>query len=217
MKTNLSKQWSLLSIIALPILYLIYLWNEIPQKVPMHFDINGNVDRYGNKSELIIITLLPLLIYGILMLIPKLDPKKQIEKMGNKYNSLAFVIVLFMSILAIYMIYTSVNSASISSNFIYIMVGGLFVLLGNYFKTIKPNYFVGIRTPWTLESEEVWIKTHKMSGYLWVTGGILIIVCALLFSAKITFYAVMSITLLLTVIVVVFSYLKYKEVEIQKD
>ncbi len=215
MKTNLSKQWSIISLIALPIAYLIYLWNKIPKEVPMHFDINGEVDRYGSKSELIIITLLPLLIYGMMILIPKLDPKKQLDKMGNKYNSLTFIIVLFMSILAIYIIYTSVNSTTISSNFIYIMVGGLFMLLGNFFKTIKPNYFVGIRTPWTLESEEVWIKTHKMSGYLWVAGGLLIIVCALLFSAKIAFYAVMGITILITIVVVVFSYLKYKEIESQ--
>jgi uncharacterized membrane protein len=217
MKTNLSKQWSIISLIALPIAYLIYLWNKIPKEVPMHFDIHGEVDRYGSKSELIIITLLPLFIYGMMILIPKLDPKKQLDKMGNKYNSLTFIIVLFMSILAIYMIYTSVNSTSISSNFIYIMVGGLFMLLGNFFKTIKPNYFVGIRTPWTLESEEVWVKTHKMSGYLWVAGGLMIIICALLFSAEIAFYAVMAISILLAIVVVVFSYIKYKELESPKE
>lgn len=216
MKTKQTTQWGLISIILLPILYLIYLWNKIPSQVPMHFDINGIVDRYGSKSELILVTMLPLFIYGLMLLIPKLDPKRQIENMGNKYNSLTFIIVLFMSIVAIYMIYTSIHTTSVSSNFIFILVGGLFMLLGNFFKTIKPNYFVGIRTPWTLENEEVWIKTHKFSGYLWIAGGLLIMICALLFSAEIAFYSVMSISLTLAAVVVVFSYLKYKDIEKRK-
>jgi len=213
MKTKQTTKWGLISIILLPILYLIYLWNKIPSQVPMHFDINGTVDRYGSKSELILVTMLPLFIYGLMLLIYKLDPKKQIENMGNKYNSLTFIIVLFMSIVAIYMIYTSVHTTSVNSNFIFLLVGGLFMLLGNFFKTIKPNYFIGIRTPWTLENEEVWIKTHKFSGYLWIAGGFLIMICALLFSAEIAFYSVMSIILTLVAVVVIFSYLKYKEIE----
>ena len=91
--------------------------------------------------------------------------------MGNKLNYLRFALSLFMSAIAVFIIY-SVQQSQSKPTFIFILIGLLFTILGNYFKTIKPNYFIGIRTPWTLENEDVWKKTHLLGGKLWFVGRI---------------------------------------------
>ena len=66
-----------------------------------------------------------------------------------------------------------------SISVVVILLGLLFMGLGNFFKTIQPNYFLGIRTPWTLESESVWKSTHRLAGVLWLVGGLLMVMMGL--------------------------------------
>lgn len=216
MKTNLSKELPIIGIVAIPFIYLAYLWNSFPEKVPMHYDMEGVVDRYGSKYELIIIPiLLPLLTYLIMLAVPYLDPKKQLDKMGNKFQSLKYAIVSFMSILATYIIYTSSNPSAMKTNILYALVGGLYMVLGNFFKTIKPNYFVGLRTPWTLESPEVWKSTHKLTGILWIIGGLIIIIFSMILSAKFAFIILMSTTAIITLVPIAYSYKEFKKLKSQ--
>jgi len=81
---NLKKELPLIGIVLLPFLYLAYVWNQLPAQVPLHYNIKGEVDRYGDKSELILIPIMTsLLIYVIFLAVPHIDPKKQIQKMGK--------------------------------------------------------------------------------------------------------------------------------------
>ncbi len=214
MKMKLTKELPLITIAAIPFLYLAYIWKSLPDSVPMHYDINGEIDRYGSKTELVLVSLLlPVLTYVIMQLAPLIDPKKQIDKMGNKYFSLKFTLVTFMSLLATYILYITKNPESMNNNIVFILIGGLFVILGNYMKTIKANYFVGIRTPWTLESPEVWKRTHKMASYLWIAGGLVIIIGSLLLSAKPAFYLLMICTAIVTIVSVGYSFKAHKDLE----
>jgi uncharacterized membrane protein len=208
---NLKKELPILAIVLLPFIYLAYIWSELPKKVPMHWNINGEVDRYGDKSELLLIPiLLPLLIYVIFLVVPKIDPKNKLHKMGNKLQTIKFLMTTFMSILALYIIYTAKNQSLTNPNYIVLFIGVLFIILGNYFKTIKPNYFIGIRTPWTLENETVWKETHKLGGKLWFLGGILIVIFSLLLKEHQNFTIFILITVVITVVPIVYSYLKFK-------
>lgn len=211
MTMKLKKELPLIGIVLLPFLYLAYVWNQLPEQVPMHYNIKGEVDRYGDKSELIMIPIMmPLLIYAILLAVPYIDPKKQLHKMGNKYQTLKVLLTTFMSVLALIIIYTAKNQSWANPNYILLMMGVLFIILGNYFKTIKANYFIGIRTPWTLESETVWKETHKMAGKLWFGGGILVVLFSLILDQKTNFIVFMSITAILALVPMVYSYLLYK-------
>lgn len=211
MKYSLKKEIPLLTIMALPFFYLAYIWNTLPEKVPMHWNIRGEIDRWGSKTELILILfLLPVLIYVIFLLVPLIDPKKKIEKMGNKYYQLKFLMVLFMSLLAVLILY-NVQSESLSNiKMVYVLIGFLIVALGNYFQTLQPNYFIGIRTPWTLENEVVWKETHRLAGRLWFFGGFVAILSVLLLPTKASFVAFISIVMVLALIPFVFSYLKFR-------
>ena len=209
---KLKKELPLIGIVLLPFLYLAYIWNQLPEQVPLHYDIKGEVNRYGDKSELILIPiLLPLLIYVIFLVVPYIDPKKQIQKMGNKYQSLKLILTTFMSALALYIIHTTKTGSFGNPNVMFLIIGAMYVILGNYFKTIKANYFIGIRTPWTLESESNWNETHRLGGKVWFVGGLLVIVCSLLLDAEINFKVFMGITIIIALIPIVYSYLLYRK------
>lgn len=213
MKLNLKNEIPILIFVALPFLYLAYIWNKLPEKVPVHWNIKGEIDRWGDKTELLIIPfLLPLMTYLILLIVPYIDPKKRLKEMGAKYQQLKFILVFFLSVLALFILYTSYNQKLPFINSIFIFIGLLFALLGNYFQTIKPNYFIGIRTPWTLEDETVWKDTHNLGGKLWFVGGILIAVTSYLYREQpniglIIFFAIVAV---LVVVPIVYSYLRFQ-------
>jgi uncharacterized membrane protein len=210
---KLKNELPLIAIVLIPFVFLAYIWNDLPQKVPIHWNINGEIDRFGNKLELILIPLLfPLMTYLIFLVVPKIDPKQQINKFGSKkYQNLKTLIIVFMSILAVLMIYMAKNQSFANVNLIVLPVGVLYIILGNYFKTIKANYFIGIRTPWTLENETVWKETHKLGGKLWFAGGLVIVMSSLLFENKANLIVFMMVTGIIIIIPIVYSYLKFKK------
>jgi len=212
MKINLKTEFPLFIIVALPFLYLAFIWNDLPKEVPLHWNIHGEIDRYGDKSELWIVPfLLPLLTYGIFLIVPYIDPKQNLNKMGKKFNILKFVLTAFMSVLALYVLYVSKTQSMTSFNGIVILIGALYVILGNYFKTLRANYFIGIRTPWTLEDEDIWKKTHEMAGKLWFIGGMVIILCGVLIDESVSFKLFLGITIMITIIPVISSYLQFRK------
>ncbi|HIP49054.1 MAG TPA: DUF1648 domain-containing protein [Lutibacter sp.] len=216
MKFNLKKELPVLAIVAIPFIYLAYVWNSLPEKVPMHWNIKGEIDRWGEKEELILIPfLLPLLVYLIFLVVPFIDPKKQLNKMGSKYQSLKLIFTLLMSLLAVFIIYTAKESTFSNPNYIFILIGILFIVLGNFFQTIKPNYFIGIKTPWTLENEDIWKKTHLLGGKMWFVGGLVIILTSLVLKNELAFVFFITITLALAFIPILYSYLLYKKGEIK--
>jgi uncharacterized membrane protein len=209
---KLKKELPLIAIVLLPFMYLAYIWNQLPTEVPMHWDIKGEIDRYGDKTELILIPLLlPLLVYIIFLVIPKIDPKNKLNKMGNKLQTLKFLMTTFMSILALFIIYSAKNQSITNPNYIVLLIGILYIILGNYFKTIRANYFIGIRTPWTLESEIVWKETHKLGGKMWFVGGIIVVLSSLILDKKPNFTLFAIITGIITIIPIVYSYILFKK------
>ncbi len=214
MKPLLKKEWPLILIILLPFIYLGYLWPHLPDKVPLHWNINGEIDRYGNKAELIIIPiLLPLLIYIVFLVIPKIDPKNKLNKMGNKLQSLKALLTIITSIIALFILYSVKIQNLPNPNYSILGIGVLFVILGNYFKTIQPNYFIGIKTPWTLENETIWKETHRMAGKLWLIGGLVVIFTSLVLDNKSNLTLFLIITGIITVIPIVYSYLLFKKLK----
>lgn len=209
---KLTRELSLIAIVSLPFIYLAYVWNQLPEKVPVHWSFNGEVNRYGNKIELILIPfLLPFLIYILLTFIPKIDPKNKLNNMGNKLPMLKTLLTTLMSLLALYIIYSAKNHSFSNPNLITSLIGILYILLGNYSQTFKPNYFIGIRTPWTLESEQVWKATHKLGGKIWFIGGIIVVLSSLFLNKSLNSNLFLVITLIIALVPVLYSYLLFQK------
>ncbi len=211
MKTSLKKELPLVLIVLIPFIYLAFIWNELPDRVPVQWDLEGEVNRYGSKAELLLFPfLMPFLIYLIFMLVPYIDPKKKIDVTSKKYQNLKIVLTAFMSALSIYLLYSVKNNTFSSPDLLIPLMGFVYIILGNYFKTIKLNYFIGIRTPWTLENESVWKTTHLLAGKLWFAGGILIVLLSLMLSHQTNFILFLVITGILALIPMIHSYLLFK-------
>ncbi len=198
-------------IILAPFVYLAAVWGQLPDIVPIHWNAQGEIDNYGSKESLLLIPiLLPLLTYLIFVFAPLIDPKKRLDSQNNKYQSFKVLLTGLMSVLAVFIIYSAYSAISFGISTITIIMGMLFLILGNYIKTLKPNYFIGIRTPWTLESENVWRKTHKSASVLWFVGGLAIIISSLILPNHIIFTAFITITIAITVFPILQSYFIYK-------
>ena len=213
MNLTLRKELPIIGIVLIPFVYLVYLWNTLPEKVPTHWNYKGEIDRWGEKYTLVgMVFILPVLTYALMLVIPKIDPKKRIEMMGGKFYQLKFALVLFMSFLAMFIVYSSQSQTVSKPNLIFALVGVLLVVMGNYFKVIQPNYFIGIRTPWTLENKEVWRLTHLYASKLWFVGGLLIVLASFILPNQILLPVFISVLVVMVLVPMVYSYVKFKAI-----
>jgi len=156
----------------------VYFYYHFPEQVPIHWNIVGEVDRWGSGiSSAISIPLIMIGMYLMFIFIPFADPRKERYNQFRKvYHVFKTLIIVFMAL--IYFI-TGFNALGYNlpiGILIPALVGVLFVLIGNYMGKIKMNWFVGIRTPWTLSSEEVWNKTHRFGGRMFILAGLIMII-----------------------------------------
>lgn len=203
-------------IILVPAVYLAITWNSIPASVPMHYDLEGNIDRYGDKSELIImvaiLTAINLLVYLLLPNLYRIDPKKYAVENKDRLFRIAFAVVVFLSAVICLIIYSSIRgNIHFGTRLIISGTGLLFAVIGNYLHTIRPNYFAGFRLPWTLNNDENWKKTHLLGGKLFFGGGLFIAVSCLFVPFKVSMIILFITVLVITVITCVYSYNLYKK------
>lgn len=161
--------------IVLPLVYLFLVWNQLPDIVPTHFGPSGKADAYGPKWTLTILSAVSIGVYFLLRYVPQLDPRLNKASLSEHYPKLVLLIVTFLALVHCLVIRASLSEMA-GESFTTILLVGVFLLfagIGNYFNTIKSNYFVGFRTPWTLESETVWRKTHQLAAKLYFGMGLL--------------------------------------------
>jgi uncharacterized membrane protein len=214
-KASSFETWLVCFIICIPAIYTASIYASLPDTIPIHFDMSGNPNGYAGRSSLVWIILLMAAVsfgmYQLIMNLPGIDPKKAAGQSPDVYHKIALVLVVFICAITIIIVYSIANRSIKINKLLLPIVGLLFSVLGNYMHSIKPNYFVGFRTPWTLESEDNWRKTHQLMGKIWVPGGILITIGTLLLPFKASFIFMLSVTMVMVVIPGVFSYRYYKK------
>jgi len=191
----------------------LLVYPSAPETIPVHWNASGQADGFGPKLlGLFAIPVFVLFLYAMFAAIPFLDPyKKNFQQFKNEYFCLKLGIILFFACLYAGMLYYSLVG---QFNFNYLMIpllAGLFYLLGVLMPRFKRNFFVGIRTPWTLASETVWDKTHKVGGRLFKAAAFLSL-AGLLFGDSAVWVAIASI-LVASLVTVVYSFLKFRKEE----
>ncbi len=179
-----SKELFLLLVAFIPAGYLAWWYGSLPETIPIHFNFSGKADGYGNKITLVYTTLLMTLVtigaYLLMRYLPQIDPKQTAGIPSLTFRKVGLGLLFFLSALNIFLIYSSITGGFKMNGFFIPLMGIFFMYIGNLMHSIKPNYFVGIRVPWTLEDPDNWRATHQLGGKLWVGGGILILLSALL-------------------------------------
>ena len=172
------KNWKTLlitSVIALlPILAGVILWAQLPEQLPSHWNAAGEIDGWSSKPfavfglPLIMVAAQWLCVLGTLA-----DPKK--ANHPDKVLHLVFWIIPTLSVVLNTLTYATALGKEVRVEVIMpVLVGLILAIIGNYMPKCKQNYTIGIKIPWTLNSEENWNRTHRFAGWLWTFGGIAI-------------------------------------------
>jgi uncharacterized membrane protein len=209
---TIRREFFLLIFTALPILYLLINWSILPDQIPIHFDFKGTPNGYGSK---LIFILLPIGLYLMMLVLPFIDPRKSNYEIFSKtYYKLRVILCLFIGIFDTIVIYNILHGIEKMGLFLPVSIFMLFTLMGNYMGNIRPNYFVGIKVPWTLNNDVVWTRTHKLAGKLWFWGGLAGI--AALFIVKNAAIVLLPVIIIIAVVPIVYSYIIYQKISNQQ-
>lgn len=206
-KKNLPKLIITSLITLIPIVIGLILWDKLPDQVPVHWNINGDVDDYTSKTQAVFLMPLVLVAFHWICVVgTSLDPKKQ--NINDKMFTLVLWIIPVISLLCNSLVYATALGHKVNVEVIMpLFIGVLFIIIGNYMPKCKQSYTMGIKLPWTLNDEENWNKTHRMAGFLWVIGGIVIMATAFLGA----FWLFFVVLIPMVVVPFVYSYLLYKK------
>ncbi len=174
----IKKNWVILTvtsiIILLPVLAGVILWDQLPEQIPSHWNMAGEIDSYSSKAFAVFAQpLIMLAIQWAAVFATNADPKRQNHQ--GKVLHLVFWLIPVLNIVLSAVTYTAAMGKEVKVEVISpILVGLIFVVTGNYLPKCKQNYTIGIKIPWTLNSEINWNKTHRLAGWLWVICGLAI-------------------------------------------
>ncbi|KAA5545697.1 SdpI family protein [Adhaeribacter rhizoryzae] len=204
----LQKESLRLLIIVLPFIFLAIFWNELPTRVPLHWNLHGEADGYGSKLAFVGLAAFNLLLFGLFLVLPHLDPKgKSYAVFQPKWYILQVITHLFITYLFFIFSFMALGyELPVALTIKYGLIG-LFLLLGNYLGSIRPNNFIGIKTPWTLSSSYVWNKTHRFTAQVWVLSSLLLLIFDFWHKKQWVFFIYLGV---LVVTPVVYSYFIYK-------
>ena len=157
-------------------------WPLAPERIPTHWNFAGEVDGYGSKGfGLLILPITAVLLFALLILLPRIDSRRaNFERFENTYRILRNTLMALMAGINVLVALSARGIAIDVGTILILLVGLSAMVIGNYLGKIRPNGAVGIRTPWTLTSNESWNKTHQMGGKLFVSSGLALIIASLI-------------------------------------
>lgn len=203
--------WAVLLLIGLMIVAGLWAYPRLPEQVPSHWNIRGEVDKYqGRFWGAFSMPLTALSIYFGMVLLPLVDPhRRNYAKFTGPYRLIRWAAIGFFAVMYIAILASAMGYRLRMDLIVNLSIGVLLLLLGNVMGKVKHNWFVGIRTPWTLSDPDVWRATHRVSSWVWSLTGVIVLVSALL-SAPYNFLAMFVAIMLATLFSVVYSYIAFR-------
>lgn len=215
MKTRLATIFVLILIIGATITGGL-LWNRLPDQMASHWNVNDQVDDYLPKIwGVFLMPLVTLGLFLIFLLVPKIDPlKANIAQFRETFNLFVVFMVGFMVYIYSLTLRWNLGSTNIAIGKAMLpALGLLFIVIGSLLRKAKRNFFIGIRTPWTLSSDLVWEKTHQLGATLFMISGVLAVIGGLI-GGNVALWMLIIPLIGSTLFLLVYSYVLYqKEVE----
>ena len=208
-----NNKWKLLVssvAILLPILAGLILWNDLPEQMTTHWGADGNADGWSSRTFAVLgLPLILLALHWVCIFITSKDPKNKGQ--NKKVFGMVLWICPIVSIFASGITYAAALGKEFNMDIIgLLLIGLMFVVIGNYLPKCKQNYTIGIKVKWTLANEENWNATHRFGGKVWVIGGLLLMACVFLPEALIPWVLMIALTIM-AAIPIVYSYAYYKK------
>jgi uncharacterized membrane protein len=176
------RKWLPPLLIGLTVVVSAIVYNRLPQRVPVHWALSGQVDRYGSRLEAVaVLPILMLASWLLLRFLPRIDPlRSNYEKFADTYALFINSLVALLAVMQGAMLAAALGYPVSMNRIVPALVGILLTILGHSLPRARPNWWFGIRTPWTLSNDRVWARTHRVGGYLMVIAGALMVGAALL-------------------------------------
>jgi uncharacterized membrane protein len=215
MKTRQSLLHTIVILLAVsPLAYLLFTWGSVPERIVTTFNFERPVVKEESRQTLlitsIVLSIITIGVYFLMRNLRKIDPKVKNGSPVASFNRLGLSIAIFLVLVNYFFILSAVHSWEVSKKALFIFLGLLLAVLGNYMYNIKPNFFAGIRLPWTLNDETNWRQTHHLAGKLWFLGGILLALLSWFLPETLLNPVFISTVALLVLIPGIYSYRLYK-------
>jgi uncharacterized membrane protein len=189
------KRWATPLLLAAMWAFALAVYPRLPARIPTHWNLHGQVDGWGGRAS---VFLFPAIATGIVLLVallPRIDPRRaNLERSGDAVRLIAGVTVLVMAWIEGLVLGEALGWGIDAQRGVRGGVGVLLAVIGNYLPRIRSNWFIGIRTPWTLTSERVWRETHRLGGRTFVAAGAVMVLAGFFpspYADRVAFAAVM--------------------------
>jgi uncharacterized membrane protein len=205
------RKWIPLLIVLGAVVASAVVYPNLPTTIPTHWDMLGRPNGWSSRVwGAWVMPIFLLATYALMRVLPAIDPRgSNYIKFGGAFDGIIVSIMLFMLGMHIIILRAALGYPVAMQRVVPIGVGVLLVVIGNLLPRARPNWFVGIRTPWTLSSDRVWEKTHRVGGHVFVAGGILIVLAALAMQQW-AHIVLMAVILACTATVLIYSYVEWK-------
>lgn len=187
-------------------------WFTLPETVPVHWNAQGEIDRYGSKLEGVgIMPVVAVGMYLLFLALPRIDPwRDNYQRFAGAYSVLRVGLLAFFAFLDVLIVGSTAGLAIDVPMAIGVAMALVFILLGSVLSRVKPNFFVGIRTPWTLASPRSWALAHQWGGWIFIVGGV-VVGAAIITRSAIAIVGAIVLLMTALIILVVFSYLWWRD------
>jgi len=202
-----------IGLILLPLVVGGFLYGQLPEQMIIHFNASGEPDGYQGKQMFFLsYAVISLILFALTGQLHKLDPKrKNYEKFPKAYSMIRLVLALIVGGAFSHLLAVNLGMEVDVRMVAFALLGIAWMVIGNYLTQVRSNYFIGIRTPWTLASEEVWRKTHRMAGPLWLVLGLLMLVAAFFPGLREIAWLPLLLIGLSVLVPMIYSYYVYKK------
>jgi uncharacterized membrane protein len=214
----LKNEWLQLLILIAPFCAVALLWDKLPARIPIHWNARGEIDNYSGRAfGTLLMPIINIFLAALLAGLPRMDPKFKNSdaeagiSVARIFKIIRLLITGFNACVEFAVLAFALHYHFDMTRFAVGLMALLFIVLGNLMNKLRPNYFMGIRTPWTLESRTVWLKTHRLGGQIMFVGGIAMLLLAFLLpTEQLVWWGILPISILITLVPVTYSYFCYR-------
>lgn len=176
------RRWLAPLMIVATVAFTLAVYSKLPERLPIHWRLDGEVNRYGSRAEgAFLLPAMMIVVWLLLRFLPRIDPRRaNYAKFSDTYDLLVNSLVTLFAVMHVALLGTALGWPISMERLAPALVGLQFLVLGNVLPRARPNWWFGIRTPWTLSNDRVWMRTHRVGGYLLAGAGVALLVAAAL-------------------------------------
>jgi uncharacterized membrane protein len=209
------RKWYPILLAGIGVLMSVAVYPRLPETIAVHWDLDGNPNGWMPRPiGAFFAPVFLLVLWGLLRLAPRIDPREEnYRRFGDAYDTIvASALILVLATHAI-MLAIALGHHVPVGRIVPALVGALFVVIGNVMPRTRSNWWVGIRTPWTLSSDRVWTRTHRLAGFSMTAAGVVMLVASLTLPAVLRAPVVIGAAAAALIAPAVYSYLTWRREE----